>query len=63
MPLRLAEGFNHEGTKDTKAVTKNFDLEPVHEFFDFLRESFVLFATLWLNGSPPRSDPWSSFNH
>jgi hypothetical protein len=35
MPLRLAKGFNHEDTKDTKAVTKNIDLEQVYMFFVF----------------------------
>jgi hypothetical protein len=34
MPLRLAEGFNHEDPKDTKAVTKNFELQ-IFLDFDF----------------------------
>jgi hypothetical protein len=55
--LRFAKGFNHEDTKDTKAVTKNFEIQ-VFRFVRFLRESFGLFAPLWLNGLPPRGDLW-----
>jgi hypothetical protein len=63
MPLGLAKRVNHEDTKDRKAITKNFDLELIHEYFFSLRESFVLFAPSWLNRVSPHSDPWSGSKH
>jgi hypothetical protein len=62
-PLRLAKGSNHEDTKETKEITKNYDLELIYEYFYSLRESFVLFAPSWLNIVSPPSDPWSGSNH
>jgi hypothetical protein len=58
MPLRLAKGFNHEDRKDTKAVTKDVELDQAYESsLYFLGESFVLFVPMWLNKLPPHSDP------
>jgi hypothetical protein len=63
IPLRLAKRVNHEDTKDTKEITKLFDLELIDEYFYSLRESFVLLAPSWLNRVSPHSDPWSGSKH
>jgi hypothetical protein len=61
MPLRLAKGFNHEDRKDTKAVTKDVELDQAYESsLYFLGESFVR-NYLTVASQPTRPDSTQSW--